>query len=336
MPPSETKPAVVLDLRPPVRLDLWAVAVSAGIVAGTVVPPLATMLALASVIVSAGAALRRDLVPGEWRLMAMLTPLFVAGGAGIAALYSATPDPLAELAALEPGEVVLVGRVASPPVQSGYGYRADVRVDHLWYENREVLRGGGVEVFAFDLSGLGIGERVRVDGEISLPEPGDDGFDYARYLSTKRISAIVEATSVSPVGGGEGWIGRLHRRTQAALGYGLRPTEAAIVQGMVLGDRSLIPEDLDEAFRRSGVTQVLRVRHTRNSGVATVVFSAQMLRGDGLIADCVDIDLHASCMLRPVDKPFEWILRARIIRYGSSTLKPAVTRCNWRGRLTSL
>ena len=39
-----------------------------------------------------------------------------------------------------------------------------------------------------------------------------------------------------------GWIGRVHRRTDVALGYGLHPQEAAVVRGMVLGDRSLIPE----------------------------------------------------------------------------------------------
>ena len=259
------------------RLDLWAVAVSAGIVSGTVVPPLAAMLTLACVIVSVGATLWRDLVPPEWRLMAVMAPVFVAGGAGISALYASTPDPLAELAALEPGEVVLVGNMASPPVQTGYGYRADVRVDHLWYQNREVLRGGGVEVFAFDLSGMGVGDRVRVDGEISPPEPGDDGFDYARYLSTKRISAVVDASGVRQVGGGDGWIGRLHRRTQTALGYGLRPTEAAIVQGMVLGDRSLIPEDLDEAFQRSGVTHVLAISGQHVALLAALIYF--VLRG---------------------------------------------------------
>ena len=51
-----------------------------------------------------------------------------------------------------------------------------------------------------------------------------------------------------------GWIGRVHRRTDTALGYGLRPQEAAVVRGMVLGDRSLIPEDLEEAFQQSGIT----------------------------------------------------------------------------------
>jgi hypothetical protein len=50
-----------MDLRPPVRLDLWALLLAAGIVAGTVAPPLAVALFLASLVVSGGAAIRRNL-----------------------------------------------------------------------------------------------------------------------------------------------------------------------------------------------------------------------------------------------------------------------------------
>ena len=181
------------------RLDLWAVLLASGVAIGTVAPPLAPVILVAASIVAIGVLVRRDLVPAEWRLMAVLAPLFAAAGVAIALLHAATPDPLAELAAMEPGEVVLVGRIASPPESSGFGYMADLRVERLWYEGREVLRGGGVEVFAGDLS-LGVGDRVRVDGEISLPQVGEDGFDYGRYLATKKISALVEATSVKPVG----------------------------------------------------------------------------------------------------------------------------------------
>jgi competence protein ComEC len=67
----------------------------------------------------------------------------------------------------------------------------------------------------------------------------------------------VEATRVWPVNENLGWIGQLHRRTDTALGYGLRPQEAALMRGMVLGDRSLIPEDLEVAFQRSGITHVM-------------------------------------------------------------------------------
>ena len=234
-------------------------------------PALAPALVVASVVISVGALAWRRLVPAEWRLMAVLAPLFAAGGVGVAVLHAATPDPLAELAALEPGEVVIVGEISSPPVASSWGYRADVRVEHLWYGGREVLRGGGVEVFAGDLS-VGVGDRVRVDGEISRPETGEDGFDYARYLSTKGVSAVVEATSVWPVDENPGWIGRVHRRTDAALGYGLHPQEEAVVRGMVLGDRSLIPEELEEDFQRSGITHVLAISGQHVAVLAAVIY----------------------------------------------------------------
>jgi competence protein ComEC len=270
------RPGPDLDLSPPVRLDLWAILVAAGIAVGTLAPPLALVLLVAAFIVAIGALMWRDIVTAEWHLMAVLAPLFAAGGVTIALLHAATPDPLAELAAMEPGEVVLVGRIASPPEESGFGYMADLRVERLWYEEREVLRGGGVEVFAADLS-IGVGDRVRVDGEISRPQVGDDGFDYGRYLATKRISALVEATSVRPVGQQRGWIGQIHRRTDVALGYGLRPREAAVVRGMVLGDRSLMPEELEKAFQRSGITHVLAISGQHVAILAAVIYFAMRI-----------------------------------------------------------
>ncbi len=247
-----------LELRPPVRLDLWSAVLVAGIVSGMVAPPLAYALVTASFIVSAAAILRRDLVPSSWWMMAVLSPLFAGGGVGIAAVHGLVADPLAELASREPGEVVIAGVVASPPVPGGYGNRADVRVEHLWYDGREVLRGGGVQVFSGDLN-VGVGDRVRVDGEITRPTVGEEGFDYARYLSTRGISAIVYATGVWRVDENLGWIGRVHSRTDAALGYGLRPTEASIVRAMVIGDRSRMPDELQEHFRRSGITHILAI-----------------------------------------------------------------------------
>jgi hypothetical protein len=101
--------------------------------------------------------------------MAVLSPLFVAGGAGIALLHTTAFDPLLELAAIEPGEVVVVGRVISPPVPTKIGSRADVRVEHLWYEEKEVLRGGGVQVYANDIR-VGVGDRVQLNGSLRTPK----------------------------------------------------------------------------------------------------------------------------------------------------------------------
>ena len=71
------------------------------------------------------------------------------------------------------------------------------------------------------------------------------------------------------VGEKRGWIGQVHRRTDVALGYGLRRREAAVVGGMVLGDRSLMPESLEKSFQRSGITHVLAI-----SGQHVVILAA--------------------------------------------------------------
>lgn len=250
-----------LDLSPPVCLDTWALTFVAGLLAGIVVPALLPALVLASLIVCAGAALRRSLVPERWRVMAVVCPVFVIAGAGAALLHSQAPDPLERLAEIEPGEVTVVGEVASPPEPSGIGYGVDLHVEHLWYEDEELLRGGGLRVQAPSLS-VGVGDRIMLEGEISRPE-GDD-FDYARYLSTEGISGVLYASGVRPLEGG-GWIGEVHDRTDRALGYGLHPEEAAIVRGMLIGDRSRISEEVEEDFRRSGITHVLLPVCTRDA-----------------------------------------------------------------------
>ena len=260
-----------LDLRPPVRLDLWALLLALGIVTGTLSLRLAAALFLVSLLVAVAAAVWRGLVPDSWRIMALLSPLFVAGGAGIALLHVTAFDPLLELAAIEPGEVEIVGRVISPPVPTKIGYRADVRVEHLWYEEKEVLRGGGIQTYSGDMP-VGVGDRVQLSGELKRPETKEDGFDYGRYLQTRGISGVVYAKGVWQTDEERGWVGRVHRQTDVALGQGLRPLEAAVVRGMVLGDSSRIPEELEEAFRRSGITHVLAISGQHVAVLAAMIY----------------------------------------------------------------
>jgi len=256
-----------LNLEAPVCLDAWAFAFVAGIVAVTVVPAFVPFLLSASGVVCAGAVFWRSLVPERWRVMALISPLFLLAGVGAGALHSASPEPVAELAETSPGEVAVEGWVASPPEPAGIGYGADLRVDQLYYEGREIITGGKLRVQSPDLS-VGVGDEVRVRGEISAPEPAED-FDYGRYLGTKGIGGLLYAQTVEPIEGGRGWIGAVHDRTDAALSYGLRPEEAAIVRGIVIGDRSRISEETEEDFRRSGITHILAI-----SGMHVAVLSA--------------------------------------------------------------
>ncbi len=134
-----------------------------------------------------------------------------------------------------------------------------------------MLRGGAVEVYSGDMR-VGVGDRVRFDGEIESPGVGEDGFDYGRYLLTKRVSGLVYAGGVWPVDEERGTIGQMHRATDLALGHGLRPREASVVRGMVLGDPSRIPEELEEAFRRAGVMHVLAISGQHVAVLAAMIY----------------------------------------------------------------
>lgn len=57
----------------------------------------------------------------------------------------------------------------------------------LWYEEKESLRGGGIQVYTGDMR-VGVGDRVQPNGDSKRPETKEDGFDYGQYLQARGIS----------------------------------------------------------------------------------------------------------------------------------------------------
>lgn len=56
-----------------------------------------------------------------------------------------------ELQWAESGEVVVVSKVIYSPVPTKVGQRVDVRIEDLWYEDKEVLCSGGIQIYANDM-----------------------------------------------------------------------------------------------------------------------------------------------------------------------------------------
>src|SRR5439155_32971 len=55
------------------------------------------------------------------------------------------------------------------------------------------------------------------------------------------------------------WPARIKRASLAAISQALPPTSAALLTGLLLGERTALPSELDEGFRRAGVYHVLAV-----------------------------------------------------------------------------
>jgi competence protein ComEC len=109
------------------------------------------------------------------------------------------------------------------------------------------------------------GQRVSIWGRLSLPRgvsnPG--GFDYRLYLFSKGVSGTLRCATVSldaPAGAGLATlVHHVRRSLYLATCRTLPGGEAALLAGIVLGDRGGLADETVEDFRATGLVHVLAV-----------------------------------------------------------------------------
>ena len=126
-------------------------------------------------------------------------------------------------------------------------------------------RVGIIQVMAYGvLPPLTEGQRVaaplRLSRATGFRNPGT--YDYAAHLARDGIYVVAttRADAVAPLDDpGPPWPVRIRRESIAAIGNALPPASAALLAGFLLGDRTDLPRDIDDAFRRAGVYHTLAV-----------------------------------------------------------------------------
>ena len=107
------------------------------------------------------------------------------------------------------------------------------------------------------------GDRLLIEGRVSEP-PELDEFDYAAYLARQGIREVLDGHSVTLMreGGGAAFYRSLYdvrRRLAASIAASVPEPQAALGQAALLGLRRGIPDDLTEAFRRTGTAHLLAI-----------------------------------------------------------------------------
>ena len=107
------------------------------------------------------------------------------------------------------------------------------------------------------------GDKLRVEGRIGEP-PELEGFDYAAYLARQGIVEVLDARRVTLIREGEGSVFYrslygFRRRLAASIVAVVPEPQAALGQATLLGLRRNIPQDLNEAFRRTGTAHLLAI-----------------------------------------------------------------------------
>jgi competence protein ComEC len=175
------------------------------------------------------------------------------------------PLPTDHIARVALAPVVSVeGRLAEEPVRwAPDRTRLILDLDGLLDGDDRRPASGRLQVTLYgETAAVGEGQRVAVDLKLSRPRgfrnPG--AFDYPAFLrregillvGTGRAESLVPLTPDEPR-----WPVRVRRWAVATIGAHLPETSAALLAGLILGEKAGLPREADEAFRRAGVYHVL-------------------------------------------------------------------------------
>lgn len=221
--------------------------------AGAPPPVLAATAAALALAVAAGLALRP-----AWP--ALLLAALLAGGLRAGAV-AGDPGELARAQALAGKSMHVVGVVVDDPRDGGAG--AQLLVDPASGYGRVLVR-SRLPVEA------AIGDAVDARGVLHLPARSAD-FDRRAYLAQRGAHLEMTAAELSvghQAGGPRAFPAWLRSTYRSAIGAVLPPPHAAVLVGIVLGDRSGVPRRLNQELIATGLVHLLVL-----SGLKVAVFA---------------------------------------------------------------
>ncbi|UCD97934.1 MAG: ComEC/Rec2 family competence protein [Chloroflexota bacterium] len=185
-------------------------------------------------------------------------------------------------------EMKLVGRLTKPPQSLEGQTRLRMGVEGIQLENQSSFQPvrGTVEVRLSTAENWRYGDRVMVRGDLESP-PQFEGFSYRDYLAQQGVYSYLRNARgyrLSSHGGNVflRWIYAYKDHARRTL-YRLWPDpEASLLAGILLGDESGIPEDVDQAFKDTGTTHIIVISGfniTIIAGLLVAVFSRVFGRG---------------------------------------------------------
>jgi competence protein ComEC len=148
------------------------------------------------------------------------------------------------------------------------------------------------------------GQRLRFPGRLRVPRNfGNPGsFDYRQYLAERGIAATASARGDQVVvlpGFAGSRLGRWRSRIRASIIAHIQqlwsPRDAALLDAMLISERSLLDRETRTAFQRSGVYHLLVVAGLHLGIIALFVYwLARLLRASEIAATAITLVFAAS------------------------------------------
>lgn len=146
----------------------------------------------------------------------------------------------------------------------------ELRVQKIWQNERFRKTGGKVLVQIFKPVDLNYGDVIEIQGKLHRPFEfsSESNFSYREYLSRRNIFFVISVKKSTPVqrlGRSGGWF--VLKRTALNLRRGmirnlevyLTPNETAMMQAILLGERTQIPNHIRDIFVHTGTAHILAI-----------------------------------------------------------------------------
>src|SRR3989338_4483257 len=183
--------------------------------------------------------------------------------------------------------------------QSSLAELAGSEVSLTGYINSQPEIDGSRQKFVFKTNGEQIlvttnaypryefGDKFKIIGELELPKNFDESFDYITYLKKEGIRFVMSFPDIEKnnsrlnISFSEkiklfAWskIFSVKEKFEKSVGLSIPEPNASFINGILLGSRQNIPDDLKEAFNKTGTTHILAI-----SGYNIMIISWAVLAG---------------------------------------------------------
>jgi competence protein ComEC len=179
-------------------------------------------------------------------------------------------------------EGVIVSAIQEKQFFRTQKYMFTLEVKRLKINQGWRFKTGKVLVTAFGDRDLHYGDYVQMEGKLYPPFDfsKDEKFSYKEYLRQKGILAMMSVKSASPMiilASGQGnffeQVAFTFKKKLKNIFYSiLTENEAALMEGMLLGDRSHIPRQINDIFVQTGTAHILAISGMNVGIVAFMIF----------------------------------------------------------------
>lgn len=190
----------------------------------------------------------------------------------------------------------VIGVVVNDPDRRTTSLHTNVEVESI---NGSSAKGTLLALLPRDAQ-LEYGDKVKVSGVILLPQSFDTDtgreFDYAGYLRAQGVSATMQRASLDNVERGS-W--SLHKTLFAikhifenAVERVVPEPQSSLLEGLLIGEKRGLPDDLNKAFIASGLVHVVVL-----SGYNISIVAEAMLRATSFLPTVFNYSLGAVLMV---------------------------------------